>query len=480
MDPDSSMVIPLLSAPNPEISGSMLLFYVIVLILLIFVNGFFAASEMAMVTLNDAKLKLMVEDGNKKAKRVYKLLKEPTKFLSSIQVGITIAGFLTSAVAADKFAGPLASLLSKVITFMDYGLLHGISLIFLTILLAFISIVFGEMVPKRIAMNNPERISFAFAPALTFLFKLTRPIVFLLSKSTDGVLKLVGVNPDAQNEEVTEEEILMMVDAGKESGVFEESQKEMIAGIFEFDDKTAGETMTHRTEVVALNITSSVEDVIACSIEEGFSRIPVYKEDLDNIVGVVYVKDFLKYVGKNVEKEVSIETFMRPALYIPESIKLREVFSRLTEKRVQMAIVVDEYGGTAGIITMEDLLESIVGKMQDEYDDEEEDISKVSDTVFTIDGTTPLTDVAKLLGMDIPEDVEYDTIGGFLTGLLERIPEPDEMPEVEFDFVKFTVLSVEERRIASIRAERLPRPENTDDDEDDDDDNEKSKDKDKD
>ena len=298
MDPDSSMVIPLLSAPNPEISGSMLLFYVIVLILLIFVNGFFAASEMAMVTLNDAKLKLMVEDGNKKAKRVYKLLKEPTKFLSSIQVGITIAGFLTSAVAADKFAGPLASVLSKVITFMDYELLHGISLILLTILLAFISIVFGEMVPKRIAMNNPERISFAFAPALTFLFKLTRPIVFLLSKSTDGVLKLVGVNPDAQNEEVTEEEILMMVDAGKESGVFEESQKEMIAGIFEFDDKTAGETMTHRTEVVALNITSSVEDVIACSIEEGFSRIPVYKEDLDNIIGVVYVKDFLKYVGK--------------------------------------------------------------------------------------------------------------------------------------------------------------------------------------
>lgn len=478
MDPDSSMVIPLLSTSS-QINGSTIIFYIVVLFLLIFVNGFFASSEMAMVTLNDAKLKVMVEDGNKKAKRVYKLLKEPTKFLSSIQVGITIAGFLTSAVAADKFAAPLASLIYGLLKVGDYSLYHGISLVFLTLLLAFISIVFGEMVPKRVAMHNPERISFAFAPALTFLFKLTRPIVFLLSKSTDGVLKLIGVNPNEQNEEVTEEEIMMMVDAGKESGVFEESQKEMIAGIFEFDDKTAGETMTHRTEVVALNIESSVDDIISCSIEEGYSRIPVYKEDLDNIVGVIYVKDLLKYVGKNVGKEASIEKIMRPALYIPESIKLREVFSRLTEKRMQMAVVVDEYGGTAGIITMEDLLESIVGQMQDEYDDEQEDISKVSDTVFTIDGTTPLDEVQKLLNIEIPEDVDYDTIGGFLTGLLERIPEPDEKPEIEFDYVKFTVLEVEERRIASIRAEKLPRPEVTDED-DEDEKSKKDKDKNKD
>lgn len=479
MDPDSNMVIPLLSQSGQTIEGSSLLLYIFILILLIFVNGFFAASEMAMVTLNDAKLKLMVEDGNKKAKKVQKLLKEPTRFLASIQVGITIAGFLTSAVAADTFAAPLATLINKLLPMADYNLLHGISLIFLTLLLAFLSIVFGEMVPKRIAMNNPERISFAFAPALTFLFKIARPIVFLLSKTTNGVLRLVGVNPNEQNEEVTEEEIMMMVDAGKESGVFEESQKEMIAGIFEFDDKTAGEAMTHRTEVVALNIESSIEDVINCSVEEGYSRIPVYKEDLDNIVGVVYVKDFLKFVGKNLESEIKIEDYMRSALYIPESIKLRELFTKLTEKRMQMAVVVDEYGGTAGIITMEDLLESIVGQMQDEYDDEEEDISKVSDTVFTIEGTTPLDEVAKLLSIEIPDDVEYDTIGGFITGLLERIPEPDEMPEIEFDYVRFTVLEVDERRIASLRAEKLPRPEIEEDDEDEDKKNRK-KDKDED
>lgn len=465
MDPDSSMVIPLLSSTQ-EISGGTLLFYIILLILLVFLNGFFAASEMAMVTLNDAKLKLLADDGNKKAKKVQKLLKEPTKFLASIQVGITIAGFLTSAVAADKFAGPLASLVNQWLKAVPYEVLHGICLVVLTILLAFISIVFGEMVPKRIAMNNPERISFAFVGALTFLFKITSPIVFLLSKTTNGLLRLLGVNPDEQNEEVTEEEIMMMIDTGKESGVFEESQKEMIEGIFEFDDTTADEAMTHRTEVVALNITSSLEDVINCSIEEGYSRIPVYKEDLDNIVGVVYVKDLLKYVGKYVEEEVSIENIMRPALYIPESIKLREVFTRLTENRMQMAVVVDEYGGTAGIITMEDVLESIVGQMQDEYDDEEEEIAMVSDTVFTIDGTAELDEVAKLLEITIPEDVEYDTIGGFLTGLLERIPDEDENPEIEFDFVKFTVLSVEERRIASIRAEKLPRPALDDEEED--------------
>lgn len=466
MDPDSSMVIPLLSGAENTMTGGSLLLYIVLLILLIFTNGFFAASEMAMVTLNDAKLKIMADEGNKKAKKVQKLLKEPTRFLASIQVGITIAGFLTSAVAADRFAGPLASLVHKALSMVDYDIIHGTCLIVLTIVLAFLSIVFGEMVPKRIAMNNPERISFAFVGALTFIFKITSPIVFLLSKSTNGILKLLGVNPNEQNEEVTEEEIMMMVDAGKETGVFEESQKEMIAGIFEFDDTTADEAMTHRTEVVALNINCSVEDVINCSIEEGYSRIPVYKDDLDNIVGVVYVKDFLKYVGKSVGKEISVEKMMRPALYIPESIKLREVFAKLTEKRMQMAVVVDEYGGTAGIITMEDLLESIVGQMQDEYDDEEEEIAKVSDTVFTIDGTAELDEVAKLLEITIPEDVEYDTIGGFITGLLESIPEPDEHPEVEFDFVKFTVLSVEDRRISSIRAEKLPRPVETEEDDD--------------
>ncbi|MEE1279699.1 MAG: hemolysin family protein, partial [Oscillospiraceae bacterium] len=259
--------------------------------------------------------------------------------------------------------------------------------------------------------------------------------------------------------EVSEEEIMMMVDVGKERGVIQESQKEMIAGIFEFDDTTAGEAMTHRTEVVALSKDSSIEEVIACSVEEGYSRIPVYEDDLDNIIGVIYVKDFLKYVGKDIGGSGSIEENIRPALYIPQSLKLREVFTKLTDNRMQMAVVIDEYGGTAGIITMEDVLESIVGQMQDEYDNEAEEIAKVSDTVFTIEGTTLLDDVAKLLGIDIPDDVDYDTIGGFITGLLERIPEPDEMPEVEFDYVKFTVLSVEERRIATIRAEKLPRPE---------------------
>ena len=463
MDPVSNAVIPLLSASVN--GGDNLLLYVIISILLIFVNGFFSASEMAMVTLNDAKLKIMVEDGNVKAKRILKLLNHPTKFLASVQVGVTLAGFLTSAVAADRFAGPIASALHSLIKTIDYSLIHGVILVLLTILLAFISIVFGEMVPKRIAMNNPERISFAFAPALLFFYKISSPIVFLLSKTTNGVLRMLGVNPNAQNEEVTEEEIMMMVDVGKEKGVIEESQKEMIAGIFEFDDTTADEAMTHRTEVVALSCDSSIEDVITCSVEEGYSRIPIYEDDLDSIIGVIYVKDLLKYVGKNIDKKISLKDYMRPALYIPESIKLREVFTKLTENRMQMAVVVDEYGGTAGIITMEDVLESIVGNMQDEYDDEEEEIEVVSDTVFTIEGTAPLDEVAKLLDITIPDEVEYDTIGGFLTGLLERIPDPDEKPEIEFDFVRFKVLSVEERRIASICAEKLPRPEKESDDE---------------
>lgn len=465
MDPDSSMVVPLLNAGAANTSGNLLV-YIIILILLIFVNGFFSASEMAMVTLNDAKLKLAAEDGNRKAKQVQKLLSQPTRFLSSIQVGVTIAGFLTSAVGADQLAPPLASALHSLMPTVDLDIIRSIMLIVITLLLSFISIVLGETVPKRIAMHNPERLAFSFAPALLLCFRLSTPIVFLLSKSTNGILRILGINPNEQAEEVSEEEIMMMVDVGKEKGVIEESQKEMIAGIFEFDDTTAGEAMTHRTEVVALKKDSSIEEVIACSVQEGVSRIPVYEDDLDNIIGVIYVKDLLKYVGKDIDDSVSLEDNMRPALYIPESVKLREVFTKLTDNRMQMAIVVDEYGGTAGIITMEDVLESIVGQMQDEYDDEAEEIAKVSDTVFTIEGTALLDEVAKLLEIDVPDDVEYDTIGGFITGLLERIPDPDEQPEVEFDYVKFTVLSVEDRRIATIRAEKLPRPENDEQDDD--------------
>lgn len=465
MDPDSSMVVPLLSTGATD-TGSNLLVYIIILIILILVNGFFSASEMAMVTLNDAKLKLAAEDGNRKAKQVQKLLSQPTRFLSSIQVGVTIAGFLTSAVGADQLAPPLADALHSLMPTVSPDLLHSIMLILITLVLSFISIVLGETVPKRIAMHNPERLAYSFAPALLFCYKLSTPIVFLLSKSTNGVLRLCGINPNEQAEEVSEEEIMLMVDVGKERGVIEESQKEMIAGIFEFDDTTAGEAMTHRTEVVALSKESSIEDVISCGVQEGYSRIPVYEDDLDNIIGVVYVKDFLKYVGKDIGEDAGIEENIRPALYIPQSLKLREVFTKLTDNRMQMAVVVDEYGGTAGIITMEDVLESIVGKMQDEYDNEEEEIAMVSDTVFTIEGTTLLDDVAKLLGIDIPDDVDYDTIGGFITGLLERIPDPDETPEVEFDYVKFTVLSVEDRRIATIRAEKLPRPESDEQDED--------------
>ena len=300
MDPDSNMCIPLLSVGGTDV-GSLPIF-LIILFILIFANGFFAASEMAMVTLNDARLKVLVEDGNKNAKKVQKLLKQPTKFLASIQVGITVAGFLTSAVAADRFASPLAELLREPLKFIDFDVIYSVVFVALTILLAFISIIFGEMVPKRVAMNNPEKLSLFFAPFLLFFYRLSTPIIFLLSKTTNGVLRILGINPNAQNEEVTEEEIMMMVDVGKESGVIEESQKDMIEGIFEFDDTTANEAMTHRTEVVAVKIDSTINEVIDCSIEEGYSRIPVYEDDLDNIIGVVYVKDLLKYVGKNIEK----------------------------------------------------------------------------------------------------------------------------------------------------------------------------------
>lgn len=430
---------------------------VILLFLLILVNAFFAMSEIAIISLNDTKLEKQAEGGNKKAAQILKLISNSSGFLSTIQIGVTLAGFLTSALAAQSFAATLANAIGStaVANVIPMSVISGVSTVLITLVMSYFSLVLGELVPKKIAMQKPEQVSFRVVSVLLFVSKVTRPFVKILSLSTNGVVRLLGMDPNADEETVTEEEIRMMVDVGQEKGVIEHAQKEMINNIFEFDDIDVSDVMTHRTDMACVAADDHISDVIDLAIAEGYSRIPVYGDDLDNIIGIVYIKDLLKYIGADLPETDGLRPLMRKAYYVPESKRCGDLFSEMTEKHIQMAIVVDEYGGTAGLVTLEDLLESIVGNIQDEYDNEEDDISKIDETTFTMEGITDLEEVEEQLGLEFPEG-DYDTLAGFLISQLGFLPENGQMNTVEFQNIRFTILSVEEHRIERVRVELLP------------------------
>ena len=430
---------------------------ILLLFVLILVNAFFAASEIAVITLNDNKIKKMAEDGDKRAAKVLKLTENSSRFLSTIQIGVTLAGFLTSASAAQSFSDRLAGLL----TFLPFSpsMIHGISTFLITLILSYFSLVLGELVPKKIAMQRAEPLAFKFVGVLIATSKIFNIFISLLTVSTNFVLKILGFDPNSSEETVTEEEILMMVDAGEEKGVIGGSAKDMIENIFDFTDSTVDEIMTHRTEVSAVEDTSTIQDVVNLAIADGYSRMPVFHEDLDTILGIIYVKDLLKYVGSEINGDVKITDIMRPAYFVPETKRCTELFKEMTDHRVQIAVIVDEYGGTSGIITLEDLLESIVGNIQDEFDHEEEEIQRVSDNTFTVDGSTSIDEISDLVGVTLPEG-DYDTIAGLVMEMLGRIPKPGEHPCIHIANLSITVQKVEENRIAKLLiVKELPPPE---------------------
>lgn len=440
-----------------------IIFKLLLLLILILVNAFFAMSEIAIITLNDNKIDKMAEEGNKKAKQVLKLTSNSSNFLSTIQIGVTLAGFLTSATAAQNFAVMLTDALSKtaVVNVIPLGAISAISTILITLVMSYFSLVLGELAPKKIAMQKPEKVSFAVVPILLGFSKIAKPFVKLLSASTNGVVRLFGVDPYADEEAVTEEEIRMMVDVGQEKGVIEDAQKEMINNVFEFDDIDVADIMTHRTDMECVDVEDTLSDVVKVSMENGYSRIPVYEEDPDNVVGVIYIKDLLKYVGSSLPKTKSPKDYMHKAYYVPETKRCGQLFAEMTEKHIQMAIVVDEYGGTAGLVTIEDIVEAIVGNIQDEYDNEDEEISKINDTTFTIDGITDIEEVEEKLGIKLP-DGDYDTIGGFIISLLGFLPVDGDLNSVEYENISFTVLNVDERRIGKVKVELFPPAEEKD------------------
>jgi len=435
---------------DPDGSNGSIYLYIVLLFGLVLINAFFAMSEIAIVSLNDSKIRKMAAQGDKKAKILVSLIEKPSDFLATIQVGVTLSGFMASAVAADTFVEYVFIAAEKMGITASPTVIRLVSLVGITILLSYFTLVFGELVPKRIAMRYYENIALAVASPLRLIYKFERLFVIVLSASTNGVLKLFGIDPNQQAEEITEEEIRMMIDVGEENGNIEQSDKDMINNIFEFDDRTVEELMSHRTEITAIDIDSSLEEAVKIAIESGYSRIPVFEEDLDSIVGILYVKDLLSYVNEGQSKGFKVSEHMRTPLYVPESTNGKILLKEFKAKKVQMAIVIDEYGGTSGLVTMEDLIESIMGDIQDEYDEEEEEISTIDENNYSVDGLTPLEDVIKFFSLQIGEEDEFDTIGGYIVNQLGHIPEDDEFPSVDTGDFVFTVREMLDRRVAKI------------------------------
>ena len=419
-----------------------------VLVILILINAYFAASEIAFISLNDAKIERQAKEGNKKAKQIEKMLKSPSKFLATIQIGITLAGFLSSAFASDTFADILAPSLNNIFPAISVEAFRGISIVIITIILSFFTLVFGELVPKRLAMKYYEKVAYASIGIIRFISIIASPFVKILTKSTNIISKMFGISEN-EEEIVTEEEIKMMIDEGEEKGTIEQEEKEMINNIFEFNDITVSEVMTHRTDIFAVDISSDIEEILKDLDDYKYSRVPVYSETIDNIEGILFVKDLLKYF--RTKKPLKIKNMIREAYFVSENKPINELFKDLQKNKMQMAIVIDEYGGTAGLATMEDLLEEIVGNIFDEYDDIENEIEKIDDNTFLISGKVSVNELKKVLGIDVPEG-EYETLSGYLLELLGRVPEDDENPIIETDKVTYKIEEYEDKRILWVKA----------------------------
>lgn len=423
-------------------------FNILVLIILILINAFFAATEIAFISLNSKKIELKVKEKNKKAILIQSMIKEPSKFLATIQIGITLAGFLSSAFAADTFADKLAPKIYSLVPFISLNTWRSLSIIIITIILSYFTLVFGELVPKRIAMKYSEKIAFISCRIIKTISIITYPFVKLLTISTDFITKLLKVKSD-NKESITEEEIRLMIDAGAENGVIANKEKEMINNVFEFNDKLVSEIMIPRTEIFALDMNLNLNDAKNELTQDiRYSRIPVYDETIDEIKGIVHIKDIFSY-RKDIQN-IKIRNLMRETYYVPENKLVNELFEDLRKNKKQMAIIVDEYGGTAGIVTMEDILEEIVGEIYDEYDIENAKYKKIDENTYLISGNVAIYDVEKILGIKILEG-EYDTLAGYLIEKLGRIPKKKEKPVIETKSAIYKIEKMKDKKIIEVK-----------------------------
>ncbi len=425
---------------------------VVLSVLLLLYASLHAAAESALSALSPSQVKKDAEAGNKKAKLLQSALASQSWVVSPLQAGMLFSGLFGTALWCVGLFSPLCGLLSAIGNSIVQGLLACVIAAFFYVLLF---TVFGDLLPKKAARKNPQSFAYRMAGFISFLHGMARPFLLFCAHIANGILRLCGIDPRILGTEVTEKEILQMVGEGEEKGVIEETEKDMIANIFDFNDTTAEETMTHRKDVIAVADDDPIEKAVQAAVENGCSRMPIYHEDIDSIIGMCYVKDLLPYVGRDVPTQLKITDLMRPAYFVPETKKCSQLFTEMTERKVQIAVVVDEYGGTAGLITLEDLIESIVGNIQDEYDKEEEEIHRVSDTEFTVDGASSIDEISDLTGRELPEG-DYDTVAGLVTELLGRIPKEDEHPQVTVAGLTITVLEVEDQRLSRLLIVKEP------------------------
>ncbi|GAA0727363.1 hemolysin family protein [Clostridium malenominatum] len=431
---------------EPEPDPANITSQLILIVILTLLNAFFASAEMAIVSLNKNKLKLLAEEGNKKAELLIKLMEEPTKFLSTIQVGITLAGFFSSASAATGISKDLAQYLNK----FNIPYSGQIALVGVTIMLAYITLVFGELFPKRVALQRSEAIAMFSVKPILYVSKITVPFVKLLSASTNILIRLFGFDGEGLDEKVSKEEIKSLVEAGQEHGVINETEKEMINSIFEFDDKLADEVMTPRTEVYLINIDTPINEFLDELLEEKYSRVPVFEGDSDNIIGILYMKDFFIEARKRGFENVDIRSILRPAYFVPETKNIDELFKELQASKKHMAVLIDEYGGFSGIVSIEDLIEEVMGNIEDEYDDDEPEIKKVDNNTFIVNGLLGIDELNDKLHINLSSQ-EHDTVSGFLVDLMGRIPENGEQDIIEHDNIVFKIEEVKEKRINKLK-----------------------------
>jgi len=427
---------------------------ILVIVVLILINAIFVAAEIALVTVRRTRIEQLVDEGSRSARRVRRLISQPGRFLAVIQLGITFVGFFASAFAAVSLTVGLRDLFDDIAVLAPYaGLL---ALLIVTALVSFFTIVFGELVPKTLALAHAERYALALSPLVDLVGRLLGPAVWLLTRVTNAVNRLLGVRDVRAADAITTQELKLLVERGGEQGILEAEEEQMISAVMELGESRIHEVMVPRTDIVAVPVTATFGEVVDAIIRDGHSRMPVFERSIDNIVGLLYAKDLLRYL-KGTEEPPEIRTLLRPPLFVPESLSVDDLLHELQRRRVHIAIVLDEYGGTAGLVTIEDLLEEIVGEIQDEYDVEEPMVVRLSDEQARIDGRADVDELVELFDvvLDMEDAEEYDTVGGLVYHHVGGIPHVGD--RVELTGVTLTVESTDGRRVGKVLAMRTRR-----------------------
>jgi len=446
--------------------GNSIWFLLLLQVVLIALNAIFACAEIAVLSINEVKLERMAEQGDRRAKRLFRLTREPAKFLSTIQVAITLSGFLGSAFAAENFSDPLVDWVIGLGVTIPRATLSTLALILITIILSYFTLVFGELVPKRVAMKRAEALGLSISGLVSGISVVFKPVVWFLSISTDTILRLMGIDPNETEEQVSEEEIRMMVDAGSEKGAIDEQEKEFIENVFEFDDLTAEEIATHRTDVTILWKEDAIEQWDETIHESRHTLYPVCEDSPDNVVGVLNAKDYFRLRDKSRENVLAL---VKPAFFVPETIKADVLFRKMKKTRNNMAVVLDEYGGMEGIITLNDLVERLVGDLGEDTPEEEAaepHIEQLDENTWALIGNVDLYDIEQALDVDIGLE-EVDTFTGLVFNELDMVPgDGDQNIELDFKGLHIRITRVEDHQIVYAEVTKLDKPEEESADED--------------